>query len=220
MYHKKDILKIIYYLTTYFKGNIDIVTIIYQKKKEIEKYDINNELSYHYSLGLSNQKIKSNYIHKIKRTYYYSPPKHFKSIPNHNWNSIKLFTISSPHQRSIIGGKDGWKYFNGPLDIPINIIHQPWNQFIDDNLKDCNLWYQKIMLKSLQIKNFILVDRTYHQPSLRIKIKVINQIVKVLGILYLERIQNEFILGDIYNCIIISSNGIITSILGGSVPNV
>ena len=47
-----------------------------------------------------------------------------------------------------------------------------------------------------------LLDGTYENPSLKQKIYVINKIVKMSGISYLDMIKGEFMNNDIEHCIV------------------
>ncbi len=218
----KGNLKILYYLTILLNGHNDLVQLIFEKKKGIELLEKNDELSYHYYLGLSNHRIKSKYIACNKRTYYSKTMEPLKRQRTH----VRLFTSASVMQTgSIIGGEYGWKYFSGPGTIPISIVKRSWDNYSDDQLKNNYQWILRTMLRSLQTKDIILIrentpqglQRTprLSQPSLKQKIKVINEIVKHRGIIYLNLIQEEFSNGDIMECIIIDSEATLISIFGG-----
>jgi hypothetical protein len=186
---KGDTLKILHYLSKMFNGSMnELVRTIYETKRELEEYEYNDNLSYHNYIGLLNKRIKSSEIICDKRNYYRRTPD----------NKItKYFEGSSVMQKSIIGGDYGWKYFTGPSDVQFNIVPR-----LHDNI----IYNQNVMLSCISDPNGMikvkLLDGTYENPSLKQKIYVINKIVKMSGISYLDMIKGEFMNNDIEHCIV------------------
>ena len=208
--------KILSYLSKMLNGNIDLIEFIYQKKKIIE---MNENLLYYLLLGLQTEKLYSYTIFSIDNAT--------KII----YNSIRPEDIIKEgciFYSSDTNKKNKYRIDEEPLhkeffkNFMLNKIHyggNPYPSKVPATLLNPK-WCQKIILEALSLPSFISIRvilgiTSFKNPTLKQKIKVLNEIVEQRGYLYLDLIKEEF--KEYYNspnCIILGKNGDLESIAG------
>ena len=197
-------------------GNVDVIEYIYKKKKMIET---NENLLYYLLTGLQNERLYSYTIF----SFYNSTRIVYDSISPTNIVNDGCIFSSSGEDRILSYRVDQEPIPGGFLKtFMLNKIHYGWDYSSSKVLAKNQTWCQKIMLDALFLPSFIFIrvipgftSTSFQIPTLKQKIKALNEIVEGRGYLYLDLIKEEF--KEEYNspiCIILGENGDIESIYG------
>ena len=203
-------------LSKLLNGNTDCMEIIMTKKKMIEK---NETLFYHMTNGLVKNYLNSYTTFSIilnGKTHYELKREPF--VPPENY--IEEETI---YERFDKLPKDKEIYNGFFSTVTLNNIRNTWNYSVNYELKYDSRFCNKVVIECICLTGFVVV-RQYgfdgsvswcREATLTEKIKAINLIVRVHGILYLDLIKIEYEQHEILYAIILTTDGHVASILGG-----
>ena len=208
---KGSTINILCSLSHLLHGNTDLIEYIYRKKKMIEQ---NETMLYYLFIGLQSGRIYSYTIYSFRETVtilyealpttVIPPTSVIHTSGEKRINEYKLYEKLIPE-----------RFFR---TFMLNKIHYHWKTIPIGELKDDNYWCQKVILDALFIPNFIFIRRNideefiFENPSLKQKIKALDSVIKMRGILYLKLIKEEFKEGDFSFCIILKEDGTIDTI--------
>ena len=214
-------IKLICILSKLLKGNQDCIEIIYNKKKLIEKNEI---LLFHLLNGLKNMMLYSYSIFtiNINDTYYY----HLTDGPTSPVKYIEEVTGENRIQRYQLHHIDEKIHDGFIKSFQLIKIKDIWNYSYESELENDKRYHMNIIISSIGKKGLIKVrefsdygvtDGPYYfrEAKLKEKINAIKYIIKKHGIFYLDLVQMEYDVNDLYTAIILRSDGSVESILGG-----
>jgi hypothetical protein len=204
-------------LSHFLKGNADCMEIIITKKKIIEK---NETLIYHMTNGLRQNYLTSYSTFSIilngKKQYVLK-----KADPVPRGNFIIEETIYDTFNKI----KKDKEIYNGFFStVQVNHIKRKWNYLSNEELKKDKRFCLNIVIECIGLIGFVKVKEVCHwglnyfrEARLKEKIKAMNLILRIHGIIYLDLIKTEYKQYDILYAIILTSDGGIDSIMGGGV---
>jgi hypothetical protein len=211
-------------LSHFLKGNTDCIEIIINKKKIIEK---NETLIYHMTNGL-----RQNYLTSYSTfSIILNGEKHYElrnADPTPRGNFIIEETIYDTFNKI----KKDKEIYNGFFStVQVNHIEKIWNYSSNEELKKDKRFCLKIVIECIGLSGFVKVKEVprgtayldlrswglnyFREATLKEKMKVINLILRIHGIIYLDLIKTEYKQGDILHAIILTNEGRVESIMGG-----
>jgi hypothetical protein len=115
--------------------------------------------------------------------------------------------------------------------VQVNHIEKIWNYSSNEELKKDKRFCLKIVIECIGLSGFVKVKEVprgtayldlrswglnyFREATLKEKMKVINLILRIHGIIYLDLIKTEYKQGDILHAIILTNEGRVESIMGG-----
>lgn len=194
-------IQIICILSFLFHGNVDVIELIYKKKKIIEY----NETILHYLLnGLHSGKLYSYNISALEEK---ESMINFTCIPQEEYMNESLsFGVLSINQHNLHK-----KYLNESFlkNFLLDKIHYRWKEASDEYLEQDKRWCQRVILESLSFPNFITLRNDGGEtilPSLKQKTNAINNVLSNYGILYLNSIYEDFKNNESTYCIVLNGD--------------
>tara|TARA_Y100000590_G_scaffold470481_1_gene665590 strand:- start:5968 stop:6582 length:615 start_codon:yes stop_codon:yes gene_type:complete len=180
-------------LTKIFNGNRDIIQLIYNKKKEIEK----NEVLFYYLMNGYQQGRLIPYETDISTllTAYKDDINFFLSL-----FSLSKVSIHWPYQKEIE------LFENQRFTMKVIIGCFCLDNFI--KVREVPITY------NLECPN--TDTELFRKPTINEKTDTINTVLKKKGVFYLDLIRLEYSYGDLDHCIILNENSEIETLLGGT----
>jgi hypothetical protein len=136
--------------------------------------------------------------------------------PGHYINKVTIYDRinSIPWDKEI---------FNGFFDtVVLNKIENVWNHYSNEQLKKDIRFCTKVLVGCLGLQGFVIVREIsgtrmyFREATIKEKTRAINEIFRKYGIIYLDLIRIEYEMNDILHSVILTEDGELESIMGGS----
>ena len=201
-------------LSSLLNGNNDCVDLIMGKTKMIEQ---NEALFYHVKNGIQGGILHSYTMYALNSNgeIHYDLKGNLPK-PDHYINKVTIYDRinSIPWDKEI---------FNGFFDtVVLNKIENVWNHYSNDQLKKDIRFCTKVLVGCLGLQGFVIVREIsgprmyFREATIKEKTRAINEIFRKYGIIYLDLIRIEYEMNDILHSVILTEDGELESIMGGS----